>query len=124
PTASDGSKTLNEDAAATAIDLGALVSDLQTTDPNLTHTIPPAPRHAPRVRPGPSPGSPGTAGPSINYTPNANYNGPDSFTYSVTDRGDPDNCGAPSTSCDAAETSAIKTVSITVNPVNDAPTAR
>jgi Ca2+-binding RTX toxin-like protein len=39
--------------------------------------------------------------------------------YKVTDRGDPDNCtGAPGASCDAPKDSAT----ITVTPVNDAPT--
>jgi hypothetical protein len=55
--------------------------------------------------------------------PAANYNGPDSFTYTITDRGDPDNCGAPSTTCSAKLTSLPATVSITVKPVNDAPVA-
>src|SRR5207302_95830 len=72
---------------------------------------------------GPTAGSLNGSGASRTYTPNANFNGSDSFTYKVTDRGDPDNCGVPSTSCDAAKTSATKTVSITVNPVNDAPVA-
>mgnify|MGYP001492512802 CR=1 FL=1 len=48
----------------------------------------------------------GTA-PNLTYTPNANYFGADSFTFTVTDNG-----GA---------TSPAATVSITVNPVNDAP---
>lgn len=46
---------------------------------------------------------------TVEYTPNANYNGSDSFTYKVTDA----NSG----------TSQIATVSIAVNSVNDAPTA-
>lgn len=46
-----------------------------------------------------------TAG-TVTYTPNANYNGPDSFTFTVHD---------------GAETSAPATVSITVDPVNDTP---
>src|SRR5205085_2390204 len=56
------------------------------------------------------------------YTPAANFNGTDTFTFKVTDRGDPDNCtGAPSATCSAALTSSTQTVTITVNPVNDAP---
>ena len=45
---------------------------------------------------------------SFKYTPNANYNGPDSFTYKVND-GQAD--------------SNVATVSLTVNPVNDFPVA-
>jgi large repetitive protein len=49
----------------------------------------------------------GTA-PNLTYTPNANYNGSDSFTFTVND---------------GTVSSAPATVSITVNPVNDAPSA-
>ena len=45
---------------------------------------------------------------TFTYTPTTNYNGTDSFTYTATD---------------GAATSNTATVSITVNPVNDAPTA-
>jgi VCBS repeat-containing protein len=45
---------------------------------------------------------------SFTYRPNANYNGPDSFTYTVTD---------------GILVSAPATVTITVNSVNDAPVA-
>lgn len=44
----------------------------------------------------------------ITYTPNANFNGSDSFTYTITD--------------DDGDTSSA-TVNVTVNPVNDPPTA-
>ncbi len=49
-------------------------------------------------------------GASVVYTPAANYNGTDTFTYTVRDNGSP-----------TAETTA--TVTITVTAVNDAPTA-
>jgi VCBS repeat-containing protein len=45
---------------------------------------------------------------SFTYVPNANFNGSDSFTYSATD---------------GAGDSAVATATITVNPVNDKPTA-
>lgn len=51
----------------------------------------------------------GTATPTVRYTPNANFNGADSFTYTVTDAN--------------AETSNVATVNITVTPVNDPPVA-
>src|SRR5207302_114657 len=112
PVANDFSLSTNEDTAA-SVDLSAHVSDVETSNANLTYTI----------VSGPTAGSLSGSGGSRTYTPNANFNGSDSFTYKVTDRGDPDNCGVPSTSCDAAKTSTTKTVSITVNPVNDQPTA-
>ncbi len=59
------------------------MSDVETADANLTYTIVVGPSH----------GSLSGTGTGRTYTPAANYNGPDSFTYSVTDRGDPDNCG-------------------------------
>ncbi|HEX8698372.1 MAG TPA: Ig-like domain-containing protein, partial [Myxococcaceae bacterium] len=49
----------------------------------------------------------GTA-PNLTYTPTANYSGADSFTFRVSD---------------GSATSAVATVSITVQPVNDAPVA-
>ena len=62
----------------------------------------------------------GLAGAVANcYTPNANYNGSDSFTYKVTDRGDPDNCS--SAPCDGPKTSTTQTVSITVTAAYDPP---
>ena len=51
-----------------------------------------------------------TANGVITYTPNENVNGSDSFTYTVDDLEN--------------GRSAIATVSITINPVNDAPIAK
>src|SRR5207244_3051681 len=45
---------------------------------------------------------------TFDYTPNANFNGPDSFTYRTTD---------------GCTTSLAATVSISVGPVNDPPVA-
>src|SRR5205823_1630080 len=112
PLASDSSATLNEDGS-TAVNLSALVSDLETSNANLTYAVVTGPTH----------GTLTGSGSSRTYTPDANYNGTDSFTYKVTDRGDPDNCGAPSTSCYADKSSATKTISPTRNPANDAPLA-
>ncbi len=48
----------------------------------------------------------------ILYTPNANYNGADTFTYEVCDNGDPEKC-----------TTENATVNVTISAVNDAPVA-
>src|SRR2546421_7172122 len=50
----------------------------------------------------------------LTYVPNADYNGPDSSAYNMTDTGD--NSAAPLSSAHA-------TISITVNSVNDNPIA-
>ena len=64
----------------------------------------------PTVRSGPLHGSATVnANGTIRYTPTLDYNGPDSFTYSVSD---------------GIADSATVTVSITVNSVNDAPVAK
>ena len=56
--------------------------------------------------------------PNFIYTPDPNANGLDTFTFTVTDRGDPDNCGPPvDPACTEALTSGEATVAITINPV-------
>src|SRR5207249_4106762 len=57
---------------------------------------------------GPAHGTLSGTAPNLTYTPAADYNGPDSFTFTATD---------------GSLDSNIATVSITVNPVNDAPVA-
>ena len=96
--------------ARSAIDLAALATDVETADANLDlHD-----RHAACER------HLSGSGGARTYTPAADFNGSDSFTYTVTDRGDPDNCGAPDRGATAPE-SDTGTVSITVSAVNDAP---
>jgi DNA/RNA endonuclease G (NUC1) len=51
---------------------------------------------------------------TVTYSPDANYNGPASFTYQVCDNGTTN--GAADAKCTTG------TVNVTVNPVNDAPT--
>ena len=95
-----------------SIDLAGHASDAETADANLHYTIESGPAH----------GNLTGSGGSRTYTPDTDYNGSDQITFSVTDRGDPDNCGSPSASCADTKTSTIATISITVKPVNDAPT--
>jgi len=93
PTANPQSVSTNEDTA-TAITLTGSDPD---SDP-LTYAVVANPGHGTLS---------GTA-PNLTYTPAANYNGPDSFTFKVND---------------GTVDSSPATVSITVNPVNDAPIA-
>ena len=92
PTASDVAVTTAEDTAAAVT--------LTGSDPDgdeLTYAVVSSPAHGTLS---------GTA-PNLTYTPAADYSGTDSFTYTVSD---------------GAFTSSPATVSITVTPVNDAPT--
>jgi len=65
---------------------------------NLTYALASAPAN----------GSASLSGNTVTYTPAANYNGTDSFTFTVSD---------------GAATSSAATVSITINAVNDTPSA-
>ncbi len=93
PVADDQSVSTNEDTPV-AITLTAL--DVENNP--LTYAIVTPPSH----------GSLGGTPPNVTYTPNPDYNGSDSFTFNAND-GELD--------------SNVATVSITVNPVNDAPVA-
>ena len=93
PTAGDLSPTCNED--------GSVAATLSASDPDLpaqtlTYTVLSAPLHG---------NLSGTA-PNLTYTPDADYFGPDSFTYKVND---------------SFADSNTATASVTVNPVNDVP---
>ena len=93
PVAVGASRTLAEDAFE-AVTLAA--SDVEGDA--LTYTIVDAPLH----------GILSGSGAERTYTPVANYNGPDSFTFKASD---------------GALDSNVATVSLTVTPVNDAPNA-
>ena len=92
PVATDSAVTLAEDASA-AVPLVASDVDGDT----LTYTLLSQPAH----------GSLSGEGAARTYTPAADYNGADSFTFRVSD---------------GAMSSPIATVRLTVTPVNDAPT--
>ncbi|NCC23329.1 MAG: tandem-95 repeat protein, partial [Alphaproteobacteria bacterium] len=96
PDAADDVLTTNEDSAVT-VDLLANDSDADNDALNVVSLT--AAAHGTVTDNGDG---------TVTYTPNANYNGTDSFTYTVSDgRGGSDTA----------------TVSVTVNPVNDAPVA-
>lgn len=101
PSATAQDVSTDEDTP-TAITLSG--SDVETSAANMSYAVTAGPLHGTLS---------GTA-PNLSYTPAANYNGSDSFKFTVTDTGD----GAS-----AALTSSEATVSITVNAVNDTPAA-
>ena len=103
PVAADQSVTLEEDTPRLIVLDGI---DTETERADLVFTLGVAPQHGSIVQ--------GAAG-GWTYTPDADYFGPDSFTYTVTDRGDPDGSLAN------VLTSAAATIAITVTPVNDGP---
>ncbi len=98
PTAGNDVMVVAEDAAATAV--AVLDNDSFAPDTNevLTVTAVGTPVH----------GTASTNGTTVSYQPEANYNGPDSFSYTIGD-------GAGGT--------ATATVAVTVTSVNDAPSA-
>ena len=96
PVAFNDSKTLDEDSSAIIDVLG---NDVNPDDGALTVTQVNPPAHGSVTL--------NTDG-TVTYTPEADYNGADSFTYIVTD---------------ASGDTSLATVSLTVNPQNDAPVA-
>jgi DNA/RNA endonuclease G (NUC1) len=101
PSADSQSVSTNEDTSLPIILTG---SDVETMTASLHF----------QVTQGPSHGSLSGTAPNLSYSPAANYNGADTFKFTVTDTGD---------GSSPALTSNEATVSITVNPVNDAPSA-
>ncbi|MBA2719744.1 MAG: tandem-95 repeat protein, partial [Chloroflexi bacterium] len=107
PVAAADSKTLAEDAAATTINVLANDSTGPANEASQTLTITSV------TQPAHGTVAITNAGADLTYTPAADYNGSDSFTYTVCDNGTTN--GSPASLCDTA------TVSITVTAVNDAP---
>ena len=95
PAAANDSITTAEDTAAT---VAVLSNDTDLDGDGLTVTAVTQPAH----------GSTTFTATNVTYTPAANYNGPDSFTYSISD---------------GNGRTATATVSVTVTAVNDPPTA-
>jgi VCBS repeat-containing protein len=105
PVAGNDASTTNED---TAVTINVVAND--SAGPNessqvLTIAAASAPAH----------GTASVNGNTITYTPAANYNGSDGFTYTVCDNGTTN--GAADSKC------ATASVSVTIAPVNDPPAA-
>ncbi|MCA9562076.1 MAG: tandem-95 repeat protein, partial [Myxococcales bacterium] len=102
-------ETLTDNAAPTAADVAATTDEDTELEVTLSGSDPDEDELTFEVVEGPSHGVLGTvAGATVVYTPDENFNGEDSFTFLADD---------------GVESSAEATVTITVNPVNDPPTA-
>jgi VCBS repeat-containing protein len=99
PVAVNNSYSTNEDTLLSIPATGILTNDTDVDATLLTAILVAGPTHGTLTL---------NANGSFTYTPVANYNGPDSFTYRAND---------------GLLNSNVATVSITVNPVNDAPIA-
>ncbi len=96
-----------QDGPGTPLDLGDLVSDVETADAGLSIQV---------VTP-PARGSLSGTGASLTYTHTPGATGADSFSYTATDRGDPDGCSDPTPACTAPATSPVATVAVRIVPV-------
>jgi hypothetical protein len=107
PAATAQSVTIDEDGW---VNITLAGTDVETAAANLVAAISTQPAHGTLTL---------VSGNQYRYTPAANYNGPDSLTFTVRDNGDPAGVGTS-----PALTSSPATVSITVAPVNDKPVAQ
>ena len=118
PVAVDDSENMDEDDDPIQVDFAALVSDAETADQHLSYDIDIAPADAGN-------GTLSGSGSTRTFAPTPDFNGVVTILYTVTDRGAPDDCGAPDPdACAEPKTSAQRQVTVTVEPVNDALTAR
>jgi len=96
----DGGFTVNEDGSlVVTADVGVLANDNDPDGDAVSAVLGAGPLNGTVIL---------NADGSFTYTPDANFNGTDTFTYVASD---------------GTETSNVATVTITVNPVNDAPVA-
>ncbi len=107
PVAGDDSATVAEDSGSTIINVLGNDSKGPANESGQTLTV--------TIVSDPPNGSTVNNGTNVSYTPDPNYFGLDSFTYTVCDNGTTD--GDPDPQCDTA------TVTVTVTAVNDAPVA-
>jgi VCBS repeat-containing protein len=99
PVATNDTYTTDEDTALTVAALGVLGNDTDLDSATLTAAVVAGPAHGSLTL---------NANGSFTYTPTANYNGPDTFTYRASD---------------GTLDSNLATVTITVTASNDAPAA-
>jgi VCBS repeat-containing protein len=100
PAAADDSYSTDEDTPLTVVAPGVLGNDSDVDGDALTAVLDRGPAHGTVAL---------NANGSFTYTPAADYNGPDSFTYKASD---------------ASLESNIVTVSLTISAANDAPTVK
>jgi len=110
PAAEGQSVEVGEDGSV-LVTLGG--SDLETAYADLLFNVPSRSEHGTLTEIGHG---------QYRYDPDANYNGPDSFSFTVTDTGDPTG-GDQGWGYDGPLESGPATVQITVLPVNDRPSA-
>jgi len=103
PTAGTGSFSTSVNTPV-AIDLSVLAADNETADADLNYVI----------ETNPTNGFLTGNGGALTYHPSLSFVGTDTFTFHVTDRGDPDSCGTPGTTCASAASSPTRTVTISV----------
>jgi hypothetical protein len=104
----DTSKTLSEDDASSSINLAMGTDvDISTNSQTLLYVIVTSPT---KGTIGSFPANAASSGNTISYTPSANANGSDSFTYRICDNFSPQAC------------TANQTVSLSIAAVNDTPT--
>lgn len=111
PRATDGSIDVAGGQLSGSVDLATLADDVETGDANLSYDVVSQPAG----------GTASMNGSTLTYTRTAPGRTADELTFAVTDRGDPDGCGAPTAECAAPRTS--RTATISVGFGNAAPTA-